>query len=115
MLSTLIFIFSLDLDSGLSLTTVRDATEFESDQESKENSVIAGNDSTTQRSLITKRAGDTDSDEVFVEVGSHRSPRCFSLSPDSRRARFYSSSHAGVTRSERFQAASSTTTVEKTD
>jgi hypothetical protein len=60
------------LDSGLSLTTIRDATEIESDHELvKRNSIGKGN-AQSYRTLITKRDGhildDTDSDDVFVEV-----------------------------------------------
>ena len=59
------------LDSGLSLTTARDATEIESDHESKEMTSLINSQSTIYRPLITNRDGrDSDSDEVFIEVFS---------------------------------------------
>lgn len=52
------------IDSGLSLTTVRDATEIESDRDLKFN-----RHSKQYRSMPIKRNNDdTDSDDVFDEV-----------------------------------------------
>jgi len=51
------------------LTTVRDATELDSDPESKSNKPIATKNSKLQRPLISKKNNDdTDSDDVFAEV-----------------------------------------------
>ncbi len=58
-----------DIDSGLSLTTVRDPNEIDSDHESKSNKEISVQNVKQYRSLITKKTNDdTDSDDVFVEV-----------------------------------------------
>ena len=57
------------VDSGLSLTTARDATEIESEGESKSTGERTEYHGKAYRSLISKREADgTDSDEVFVEV-----------------------------------------------
>lgn len=59
------------LDSGLSLTTVRDATEIESDRESKQNSSLILKNSKANRSIVGKRNNhESDSDDVFAEVRS---------------------------------------------
>jgi hypothetical protein len=57
-----------DLDSGLSITTVRDATEIDSDDESRTNKQIPIKTFKQQRSVPNKKTDDTDSDDVFVEV-----------------------------------------------
>jgi hypothetical protein len=57
------------VDSGLSLTTARDITEFESDHESKENAAHILRNSKLNRSMPIKRnTNETDSDDVFAEV-----------------------------------------------
>ena len=57
------------IDSGLSLTTVRDVTEIESDRESKLNGSVVLRNSKLHRSMPMKRNNnDTDSDDVFGEV-----------------------------------------------
>lgn len=59
----------MNVDSGLSLTTARDATEVESDHEMKSNKEIPTNNAEQLRSLITKKdKDDTDSEDVFPEV-----------------------------------------------
>lgn len=63
----------LCIDSGLSLTTVRDATELESDRESKMNGSVILRNSKVYRSMPNrKNHRDSDSDEVFVDVRSIR-------------------------------------------
>jgi hypothetical protein len=53
------------IDSGLSLTTVRDATEVESDHDLNLNKQILSRNSKQYRSMPIKRINDeTDSDEV---------------------------------------------------
>jgi hypothetical protein len=53
------------IDSGLSLTTVRDATEVESDHDLNMNKQILSRNSKQYRSMPIKRINDeTDSDEV---------------------------------------------------
>ncbi|CAF3389871.1 unnamed protein product [Rotaria sp. Silwood1] len=60
-------------DSGLSLTTVQDATELDSDHESNPNQQTPTLNIKQHRSLITKSNKDaTDSDDVFVEVSLER-------------------------------------------
>ncbi|CAF4309090.1 unnamed protein product, partial [Rotaria sordida] len=55
-------------DSGLSLTTVRDATELESDHELNPNQQTPTINLKQRRPLTTKvNRNDTDSDDVFVE------------------------------------------------
>lgn len=57
-------LIGFDLDSGLSLTTARDATEVDSDQE------IKANNAEQLRLLISRKDKDaTESDDVFREVG----------------------------------------------
>ncbi len=57
------------IDSGLSLTTVRDATELESDRDLKLNKQIFSRNSKQYRSMPIKRNNDdTDSDDAFDEV-----------------------------------------------
>ena len=56
------------IDSGLSLTTGRDATEAESERDSKLNRQTSFNNKQF-RPLLTKRINDySDSDDVFVQV-----------------------------------------------
>lgn len=61
-----------ELDSGLSLTTARDATEMESEQEHRVLTPLINQQQTAMtnfRPLIVKRDDqDSDSDEVFVEI-----------------------------------------------
>ena len=61
----------VSIDSGLSLTTVRDVTELESDRESKLNGSVILRNSKAYRSMPMRRNHDSDSDEVFAEVNSH--------------------------------------------
>jgi hypothetical protein len=57
------------IDSGLSLTTVRDPTEIESDRELKLNKQSFSRNSKQYRSMPIKRNNhDTDSDDIFDEV-----------------------------------------------
>ncbi|CAF2414669.1 unnamed protein product [Rotaria sp. Silwood2] len=74
-------------DSGLSLTTVRDATELESDHESNPNQQTPTTNLKQYRPLITKpNKADTDSDDVFVEVSFDRNhPKKSSQQRPSRR------------------------------
>ena len=59
----------MSIDSGLSLTTVRDATEADSDHAAKLNKEPPSIDVKQLRPLIIKKdKDDTDSDEVFPEV-----------------------------------------------
>ena len=58
----------VSIDSGLSLTTVRDVTELESDRESKLNGSVILRNSKAYRSMPMRRNHDSDSDEVFDEV-----------------------------------------------
>jgi hypothetical protein len=59
----------MNVDSGLSLTTARDATEVDSDHETNVNKEISTDNVKQLRPLLTKKdKDDTDSDEVFVEV-----------------------------------------------
>lgn len=60
--------FLIDIDSGLSFTTFRDATEIDSDPELKTNKKITIKTPKQQRTVPNKKNDDTDSDEVFVEV-----------------------------------------------
>ena len=65
----LVLPFLMSIDSGLSLTTARDATEADSDHEVKLNKEFPSADIKQLRPLITKKEkDDTDSDEVFPEV-----------------------------------------------
>ncbi|CAF3591311.1 unnamed protein product [Rotaria sordida] len=60
-------------DSGLSLTTVRDATELESDHELNPNQQTPTINLKQRRPLTTKvNRNDTDSDDVFVELSFDR-------------------------------------------
>lgn len=60
------------LDSGLSLTAARDATEVESEYDTKSNRTFDSTDKRKQRAFLRQRNGDedTDSDEVFIDVNS---------------------------------------------
>jgi len=60
--------FLINIDSGLSFTTFRDATEIDSDPELKTNKQITIKTPKQQRTVPNKKNDDTDSDEVFVEV-----------------------------------------------
>jgi hypothetical protein len=60
--------FLINIDSGLSFTTVRDATEIDSDSELKTNKQATIKTLKHQRTLPNKKPDDTDSDDVFVEV-----------------------------------------------
>lgn len=63
------FSLSFRIDSGLSLTTVRDATEVESDREMKFNQQDLLRNSKPYRSMPVKRNNhNSDSDDVFDEV-----------------------------------------------
>ena len=59
----------IHLDSGLSLTTVRDANEAESDHDLRGNNQLFVRESKQYRSMPMKRNNnDSDSDDVFAEV-----------------------------------------------
>jgi hypothetical protein len=64
------FCLFMNIDSGLSLTTIRDATEVDSEHETKSNKNISTNNFKQSRSLASKKNNkdDTDSDDVFPEV-----------------------------------------------
>lgn len=63
--------FIISIDSGLSLTTVRDATEVESDHDTNLHQDLFSRNSKQHRSMPNKRNNDdTDSDDVFDEVFS---------------------------------------------
>jgi hypothetical protein len=60
----------MSIDSGLSLTTVRDVTEHESDRDLVLNKQSSSRNSKQYRSMQVKRNNDdTDSDGIFDEVG----------------------------------------------
>lgn len=64
------FSFSIHIDSGLSITTVRDITEAETDAEVRLNKRLQTLESIKQNRILAGQKNDdeTDSDDVFDKV-----------------------------------------------